>query len=132
MLTFDTLLHVPTRSLAVCAVAGPGKAAPTMSAAVVYVITLFMESLLGGVASRTSLRRHAARSHAVAKRLCVRSYLTRRHTVTVRPPASRPGLSSLSSSPVKVATRLTLGATWFGNELRSIFRLMVLSASLTV
>ena len=32
-------------------------------------------------------------------------YLARRNTITVRPPAVRSGLSSLSSSPVSVATR---------------------------
>jgi hypothetical protein len=32
-------------------------------------------------------------------------YLARRNTITVWPPAVRPGLSSLSSSPVSVATR---------------------------
>ena len=32
-------------------------------------------------------------------------YLARRNTTTVWPPAVRPGLSSLSSSPVSVATR---------------------------
>src|SRR5262245_8309026 len=45
MLTFEMLVHVPTRSLAVCAIAGPGKATPAMSAAVVSRIILFIGSL---------------------------------------------------------------------------------------
>ena len=62
----------------------------------------------------------------------LRAYFARFHTITVLPPACRPGLSIFSSSPVNVATRFTLEATWFGKELRSIFSMIVLSASLTV
>src|SRR6266704_4957850 len=41
-LTFEALLHVPTISLAVWAIAVPGKTNPTVSAAVASVMILFM------------------------------------------------------------------------------------------
>jgi hypothetical protein len=72
------------------------------------------------------------RLHGGENRDLLRFYFARRHTVTVLPPACRAGLSIFSSSPVNVATRFTLEATWFGKELRSIFSMIVLSGSLIV